>query len=130
MALQDGEPVDPTRPLQCLTRFLQIKQKELGDAEYHWFRLTICLLLAALRLADACCRGKGLGGSSGINFMCWTKPPREEIDGELATAFLPVLKFMYHSSTEFEKLGNPGWNWNNYERHLAKTEGYVRMERE
>ena len=29
--------------------------------------------------------------------------------------------------TEFEKLGNPGWNWNNYERHLAKTEGYVAM---
>ncbi|KZT66041.1 GMC oxidoreductase [Daedalea quercina L-15889] len=64
-----------------------IKQKELGDADYFWFR------------------GKGLGGSSGINFMCWTKPPKEEID-------------------EFEKLGNPGWNWQNYERYVAKTEGF------
>ncbi|EPS98728.1 hypothetical protein FOMPIDRAFT_1125896 [Fomitopsis schrenkii] len=64
------------------------KQKELGDADYFWFR------------------GKGLGGSSSINFMCWTKPPKEEID-------------------EFEKLGNPGWNWNNYERHVAKTEGFI-----
>ncbi len=27
-------------------------------------------------------RGKGLGGSSGINFLCWTKPPRQDIDGQ------------------------------------------------
>lgn len=26
-------------------------------------------------------RGKGLGGSSGINFLCWIKPPAEDIDG-------------------------------------------------
>ncbi|KAH9938079.1 alcohol oxidase [Fomitopsis serialis] len=38
--------------------------------------------------------------------MSWTKPPKEEID-------------------EFEKLGNPGWNWQNYERYVAKTEGFI-----
>ncbi len=27
-------------------------------------------------------RGKGLGGSSGINFLCWIKPPAEDIDGQ------------------------------------------------
>ncbi|KZT05544.1 GMC oxidoreductase [Laetiporus sulphureus 93-53] len=64
------------------------KQKHVGDAEQLWFR------------------GKGLGGSSAINFMCWTKPPAEEIN-------------------DFEKLGSPGWNWGNYEKYLSKTEGFV-----
>ena len=27
-------------------------------------------------------RGKVLGGSSAINFLCWTKPPAEEVNGE------------------------------------------------
>ncbi len=27
-------------------------------------------------------RGKGLGGSSGINFLCWIKPPAADIDGK------------------------------------------------
>ncbi|TFK48618.1 alcohol oxidase [Heliocybe sulcata] len=51
-------------------------------------------------------RGKGLGGSSGINFMCWTKPPAEEIN-------------------DIERLGNPGWNWENYEAYCHKTETCV-----
>ncbi|KAI1783604.1 GMC oxidoreductase, partial [Ganoderma leucocontextum] len=44
-------------------------------------------------------RGKGLGGSSSINFLFWTRPQREEIDA-------------------LEALGNPGWNW---ERFFAAT---------
>ncbi|TFK47587.1 alcohol oxidase [Heliocybe sulcata] len=48
-------------------------------------------------------RGKGLGGSSGINFLCWTKPPAAEID-------------------DIERLGNPGWNWKNYETYSHRTE--------
>ncbi|KAJ3485204.1 hypothetical protein NLI96_g5126 [Meripilus lineatus] len=51
-------------------------------------------------------RGKGLGGSSAINFMCWTKPPSQEID-------------------DFERLGNPGWNWKRYNEALQRTEGFV-----
>ncbi|PCH40974.1 GMC oxidoreductase [Wolfiporia cocos MD-104 SS10] len=62
----------------------------VGDAVYPWFRH----------------EGKGLGGSSGINFMCWTKPHASEID-------------------DLEKLGNPGWNWNNYEKYLSRTEGFI-----
>ncbi|KAI0832660.1 GMC oxidoreductase [Trametes gibbosa] len=64
------------------------KQKTTGDSAHMWFR------------------GKGLGGSSGINFLCWTKPPREDID-------------------DFERLGNPGWNWENFEKYLKRTEGFV-----
>ncbi|CAL1705803.1 unnamed protein product [Somion occarium] len=48
-------------------------------------------------------RGKGLGGSSGINCLAWLKPHRGDIDA-------------------FEKLGNPGWNWENFQRYSNKAE--------
>ncbi|KIP10401.1 hypothetical protein PHLGIDRAFT_240805 [Phlebiopsis gigantea 11061_1 CR5-6] len=51
-------------------------------------------------------RGKGLGGSSGINFLCYTKPPARDID-------------------DFEKLGNPGWNWKTLEPYFGRAEGFV-----
>ncbi|KAF8804963.1 alcohol oxidase [Phlegmacium glaucopus] len=47
-------------------------------------------------------RGKGLGGSSGINMMTWNIPPASDID-------------------DWEKLGNPGWNWSEYKKYLART---------
>ncbi|KAI0089283.1 GMC oxidoreductase [Irpex rosettiformis] len=50
-------------------------------------------------------RGKGLGGSSGINFLCWLKPSREDIDA-------------------FGALGNPGWSWENYQRRMQNIEGF------
>ncbi|KAF4602559.1 hypothetical protein EYR40_005772 [Pleurotus pulmonarius] len=50
--------------------------------------------------------GRGLGGSSATNYLCWTKPPIEDID-------------------DFERLGNPGWNWKNHEKYLDKVEKYV-----
>ncbi|EIW61651.1 GMC oxidoreductase [Trametes versicolor FP-101664 SS1] len=64
------------------------KQKLTGDSAHMWHR------------------GKGLGGSSGINFLCWIKPPKQDID-------------------DFERLGNPGWNWSNFERYIHRTEGFV-----
>lgn len=48
-------------------------------------------------------RGKGLGGSSGINFLCYTKPPARDID-------------------DWEKLGNPGWNWEAHQKMLKRVE--------
>ncbi|EIN09187.1 alcohol oxidase, partial [Punctularia strigosozonata HHB-11173 SS5] len=54
-------------------------------------------------------RGKGLGGSSGINFMCWVKPPASDING----------------NADIERLGNPGWNWDNYDKYTARTESFV-----
>ncbi|KAF8064007.1 GMC oxidoreductase [Lyophyllum atratum] len=50
-------------------------------------------------------RGKGLGGSSTINFCAWIKPPAGDIDA-------------------WEKLGNPGWNWADYLRYSRKTENF------
>lgn len=35
-------------------------------------------------------RGKGLGGSTLINFLLWTRPQREEIDGKVALLWTPV----------------------------------------
>ncbi|CAL1705809.1 unnamed protein product [Somion occarium] len=48
-------------------------------------------------------RGKGLGGSSSINCLVYLKPHRADIDA-------------------FEKLGNPGWNWENYQKYSKKAE--------
>ncbi|KAF9463702.1 GMC oxidoreductase [Collybia nuda] len=42
-------------------------------------------------------RGKSLGGSSAMNSAMWSKPPKVDINA-------------------WEKLGNPGWNWENYQR--------------
>ncbi|KAH8101777.1 alcohol oxidase [Cristinia sonorae] len=50
--------------------------------------------------------GKGLGGSSAINFMCYTRPDGEDIN-------------------DFERLGNPGWNFKHFDRLARKFEGYV-----
>ncbi|KDQ55045.1 GMC oxidoreductase [Jaapia argillacea MUCL 33604] len=51
-------------------------------------------------------RGKGLGGSSAINFLNWTMPPSDEID-------------------DWERLGNPGWNWVNHRRYIKRAEKFV-----
>ncbi|KAI0347718.1 alcohol oxidase [Trametopsis cervina] len=50
--------------------------------------------------------GKLLGGSSGINFLCWLKPSRGDLD-------------------DFEALGNPGWNWKNYHKYITQLEGFT-----
>lgn len=50
-------------------------------------------------------RGKGLGGSSAMNFFCWIKPPAEDINA-------------------FERLGNPGWNWNDYQKYSLQAEKF------
>ncbi|TFY75596.1 hypothetical protein EWM64_g8416 [Hericium alpestre] len=63
-------------------------QKYSGDVQYDWPR------------------GKVLGGSSAINFMCWTRPPAAEID-------------------DIERLGNPGWNWKNFKKYSDKLERFV-----
>ncbi|KAI0077521.1 alcohol oxidase [Panus rudis PR-1116 ss-1] len=48
-------------------------------------------------------RGKGLGGSSAINFLASVRPAKNELD---------VL----------EELGNPGWNWDSTLKYMKKSE--------
>ncbi|KAF9012816.1 alcohol oxidase, partial [Hymenopellis radicata] len=47
--------------------------------------------------------GKGLGGSSLLNFLCFVRPTKEEFDA-------------------LEELGNPGWNWDNLLSYMKKSE--------
>ncbi|KAK0486182.1 alcohol oxidase [Armillaria novae-zelandiae] len=48
-------------------------------------------------------RGKGLGGSSLLNFFASVRPSKEELDA-------------------IESLGNPGWNWGNILHYMKKSE--------
>ncbi|KAJ7145614.1 GMC oxidoreductase-domain-containing protein [Mycena epipterygia] len=51
-------------------------------------------------------RGKGLGGSSAINFFQYHRAARSDIDA-------------------FEKLGNTGWNWNLLKKYYMKSESFI-----
>ena len=68
-------------------------------------------------------RGKGLGGSSGINFLCYNKPYAGDIDGEQHRCVETCRGSSYTS--DFERLGNPGWNWNDMAKYFKRVEGYV-----
>ncbi|KAI0358345.1 GMC oxidoreductase [Trametes cingulata] len=50
-------------------------------------------------------RGKGLGGSTMINFLLWTRPQREEVEA-------------------VEKLGNAGWNWERFHAASKRAETF------
>ncbi|KAG6828989.1 hypothetical protein H0H92_006061 [Tricholoma furcatifolium] len=67
--------------------FMTSKQKYSNNKEFVWPR------------------GKGLGGSSCINFLAWMLPPSIDIDA-------------------FEKLGNPGWNWDDFYVYANKVETF------
>ncbi|KAF5336812.1 hypothetical protein D9758_015847 [Tetrapyrgos nigripes] len=47
-------------------------------------------------------RGKLLGGSSSTNFQCWVHPPKQDVDN-------------------WERLGNPGWNWEMFEEYSSRV---------
>ncbi|KAL4257347.1 GMC oxidoreductase family protein [Pleurotus pulmonarius] len=51
-------------------------------------------------------RGKGLGGSSLLNFLASVRPVREELDA-------------------FEKLGNEGWSWDTLLHYMKKSEHLI-----
>ncbi|GJE92683.1 GMC oxidoreductase [Phanerochaete sordida] len=50
-------------------------------------------------------RGRGLGGTSQINWMIWTVPQREEIEG-------------------IGRLGNEGWTWENFHKYQKKVQRF------
>jgi choline dehydrogenase-like flavoprotein len=51
-------------------------------------------------------RGKGLGGSTAINFSCWVIGPIDDFD-EWA-----------------EKVGDDAWSWKNVKQRFGKIESY------
>ncbi|TFY67786.1 hypothetical protein EVJ58_g1395 [Rhodofomes roseus] len=65
-----------------------VKQSHSNNREYVW------------------ARGKGLGGSSAVNFMFWNKPAREYLD-------------------MFQELGIEGWNWDLFHEYVKKAEKFT-----
>lgn len=75
--------------------------------------------------------GNGLGGSSAINFLCWIKPPTRDIDGESGTRTKPfaLAQLTWRQLPDIGRLGNTGWNWENFAKCLERTEGYLLSDR-
>ncbi|KAK7031661.1 alcohol oxidase [Favolaschia claudopus] len=92
--LDDPEILDPT---QFSTRF--------GNPKYDWAFETVPQK-SCNDLSVPFNRGKGLGGSSGINFFQYHRPAKSDIDA-------------------FEELGNEGWNWALLEDYYVKSERFV-----
>ncbi|KAI0788170.1 GMC oxidoreductase [Fomes fomentarius] len=88
--------------------------KQVWDSNYDWaFRTTPQSKVQSTTTPDGkpdpsfhWSRGKGLGGSSGMNFLFWTRPQREEIDA-------------------IERLGNSGWNWKRFFEASKRTETFL-----
>ncbi|EKM59948.1 uncharacterized protein PHACADRAFT_206165 [Phanerochaete carnosa HHB-10118-sp] len=76
-----------------------------GNKQYDWNFATAKQTFCSDRVFPWS-RGRGLGGSSSINFKNWSKPPADEID-------------------DWERLGNPGWNWKNFQKYVQRAERFV-----
>ncbi|KAH7929134.1 alcohol oxidase [Leucogyrophana mollusca] len=78
---------------------------QIGNPHYDWMRKTVPQKTngGAEYIINS---GKGLGGSSRMNFLSWNKPVREDMDA-------------------WEKLGNPGWNWDSFVDYSKKSEQYI-----
>ncbi|KAH8983419.1 alcohol oxidase [Lactarius hatsudake] len=76
-----------------------------GDPQYDWGFTTVPQTNANGKIAFWP-RGKGLGGSSGINFFQFHLPSQADIDA-------------------FEKLGNKGWNWETLRPYFKKAERFL-----
>ncbi|KAK7681951.1 hypothetical protein QCA50_014913 [Cerrena zonata] len=74
------------------------------DPEYDWMMTSAPQKYAKNRVVTQT-RGKGLGGTSAMNCLAWLKPHKVDLDS-------------------IEKLGNPGWNWQNYLKYSKKPERF------
>lgn len=74
------------------------------DPEYDWVFKTIPQIHGNNRIVSHP-RGKQLGGSSAINFDCWTHASQQDIN-------------------DWGKLGNKGWTWDELFPYFLKSETY------
>ncbi|KAJ7708735.1 GMC oxidoreductase [Mycena rosella] len=76
-----------------------------GKPQYDWAFQTIPQEFCKGRTVPFN-RGKGLGGSSAINFFQYHRPAKSDIDS-------------------FGELGNDGWNWDLLEQYYSKSERFI-----
>ncbi|KAJ7162668.1 alcohol oxidase [Mycena crocata] len=76
-----------------------------GNPKYDWALQTVPQAACQNRCFPFS-RGKGLGGSSGINYFQYHRPAKSDIEA-------------------FGALGNAGWNWDLLDRYYAKAEHFV-----
>lgn len=79
--------------------------KHFGNPQYDWDFKSVPQVHSGNR-PFPWNRGKGLGGSSAINFGLWNKPAKEYLD------IMP-------------ELGNPGWNWERFEKYSKRSEKFI-----
>ncbi|KAI1783706.1 GMC oxidoreductase [Ganoderma leucocontextum] len=79
--------------------------KCLGNPEYDW-EFTTVPQDHAEKTCHSWPRGKGLGGSSVANFYLFNRPGAEDINA-------------------WERLENPGWNWENFLKYSMKGEKFI-----
>ncbi|KIY66431.1 GMC oxidoreductase [Cylindrobasidium torrendii FP15055 ss-10] len=78
---------------------------QFGDPDYDW-AFTTTVQEHAGDTRKPWMRGKSLGGSTAMNMMSWIVPPKGDID-------------------DWEKLGNDGWNWDIFNRHLQNVASFT-----
>ena len=61
----------------------KVSQYHGNGKEHVWFRFVSTSIPGGFRryTESNCNSGKGIGGSTAVNFMGWFKPPKEELDG-------------------------------------------------
>ncbi|EEB99304.1 hypothetical protein MPER_01041 [Moniliophthora perniciosa FA553] len=75
--------------------------RSVGDPKYDWMSLTTPQTSLNDRVVMIS-HGKGLGGSSLMNYLYMIRPTKEEFD-------------------RLEALGNPGWNWTSLLKYMMKV---------
>lgn len=59
-----------------------------------------------------------------MNLMVWHKPPKEEMDGK-STSTVRHERTFTDGFVDIERLGNPGWNWENYQKGIQANMSYM-----
>ncbi|EMD37265.1 hypothetical protein CERSUDRAFT_105302 [Gelatoporia subvermispora B] len=77
----------------------------VGNPKYDWGHKTLPQKYCNNRIIEWS-QGKGLGGTSTMNFWCWIKPPAGDVDA-------------------WQGLGNAGWGWKSFQKYSLRSERFI-----